>query len=72
MLQCRWSIPVLFLLAAGSCLGRDAAAFGGGEPVGFLSTLTGTYTHFLDDDLSVTMAYDLADDSNVPTSFLTG
>lgn len=42
------------------------------EPVNLLSGVTGAYTHFVDDDLSVTVNYDLQDDSAVPFSFVTG
>eukprot|EP00904_Undaria_pinnatifida_P013799 jgi/Undpi1/954/HiC_scaffold_10.g04418.m1 len=42
------------------------------EPLNLLSGVTGAYTHFVDDDLSVTVSYDLQDDSAVPLSFVTG
>lgn len=53
--------------AAGGGGGR-----GGADPLDFLSSITGAYTHFVDDDMSVTLSYDLHDDSNMPFSFLTG
>lgn len=51
-----------------------AKKHGGGadEALDFLSTVTGTFTKMLDDDLSLTVSYDLADDSRVPISFVTG
>lgn len=42
------------------------------EPLNLLSGVSGAYTHFVDDDLSVTVSYDLQDDSAVPFSFVTG
>lgn len=44
----------------------------GVEPLDLLSGLTGTYTHFVDDELSVSVSYDLQDDTKVPLSFITG
>ena len=37
-----------------------------------LSTVGGTYTKLLDDDLAFTVSYNLEDDSRVPLSFVTG
>lgn len=45
---------------------------GSGDPMDLLSSVSGTYTHFVDDDLSVTVSYDLRDDSSVPFSYVTG
>lgn len=42
------------------------------EPLNLLSGVSGAYTHFFDDDLSVTVNYDLQDESAVPFSFVTG
>lgn len=47
-------------------------AGGGVGPLDVLSGVTGTYTHLIDNDLAVTLSYDLQYDSFVPFSFLTG
>ncbi|CAM9818682.1 unnamed protein product [Ectocarpus sp. 13 AM-2016] len=69
-----WLRGVAVLLALLSCsttnAGRSTA--GSSDPMDLLSSVSGTYTHFVDDDLSVTVSYDLQDDSSIPFSYLTG
>lgn len=50
-------------------MGARKSGGGGGD---LLSGVSGTYTHFHDDDLFFTVAYDLQDDSSVPFSYVTG
>lgn len=69
MRQWRWRIAgLLALLPVGFASARKSAG-GGGD---FLSAVSGTYTHVLEEDLQVTIAYDLQDDSSVPFSYVTG
>lgn len=73
MIPWRWRIAALLaLLCAADVAGARKSAGGGGDPMDFLSGVSGTYTHLVDDDLSVTISYDLQDDSSVPFSFVTG
>ncbi|CAM9289153.1 unnamed protein product, partial [Scytosiphon promiscuus] len=72
MLPRRWKTAALlaFLVADPGRAGKPSGS--GSEPRDLLSGVSGTYTHFVDDDLSVTVSYDLQDDSSVPFSFVTG
>lgn len=73
-----WLLFFIFMMNCSSIVGGNKGAAAGGEgrggadPLDFLSSIKGAYTHFVDDDLSVTLSYDLHDDSNMPFSFLTG
>lgn len=71
----RWKLAVFMasICASFACANQAPPAAGGmSEPLNLLSGVTGAYTHFVDDDLSVTVSYDLQDDSAVPLSFVTG
>lgn len=76
MPQRRWRTAALLVMAtvylAGARKAPEAVGGGSGEVMDLLSSVRGTYTHFVDDDLSVTVSYDLQDDSRVPLSFVTG
>lgn len=61
---------LVFLVTHPGSAGKPSG--GGSEPLDLLSGVSGTYTHFVDDDLSVTVSYDLQDDSSVPFSYMTG
>lgn len=61
-----WFASLLTTIVAGA---KTDAGVG---PLEMLSGLTGTYTHVVDDDLAVTLSYDLQYDSFIPWSFLTG
>lgn len=66
----RWRIVTLLALVSADVVGaRESGGGGGGD---LLSGVSGTYTHFHDDDLFFTVAYDLQDDSSVPFSYVTG
>lgn len=68
----RWKVAALLAFLAADTGSAGKPNSGGGEPLDLLSGVSGTYTHFVDDDLSVTVSYDLQDDSSVPFSFVTG
>lgn len=70
MLRRWWESLIFVFISAALCCAKDNG--GGGEVLDILSTVTGTFTQMLDDDLSLTVNYDLADDSRVPISFVTG
>lgn len=76
MVPWRWRLAALLALMCDVSGARKSSAAvvggGGGEPLDFLSGVSGTYTHCVDDDLSVTISYDLQDDSTVPWSYVTG
>lgn len=67
----RWRIAALLALVSADVVGARKSGGGGGGG-DLLSGVSGTYTHFHDDDLSFTVAYDLQDDSSVPFSYVTG
>lgn len=76
-----WFLTLAFIMGRISCVSgakgsaAPAAPVGGRggktDPMDFLSSISGSYTHLVDEDLSVTLSYDLRDDSYMPLSFLT-
>lgn len=71
----RWQLAVAMasIFAALACANQAPSGAGAAsEPLNLLSGVSGAYTHVVDDDLSVTVSYDLQDDSAVPFSFVTG
>lgn len=73
MMPWRWRIAALLALVSADAVdARKSGGGGGGNGSDLLSSVSGTYTHFHDDDLSFTVAYDLQDDSSVPFSYITG
>ena len=65
----RWRIAALLALVCAEVVSAKKSGGGGGD---LFSGVSGTYTHFHDDDLFFTVAYDLQDDSSVPLSYVTG
>lgn len=72
MRQWRWRIAGLLAIFSVDIAGARKSGGGGGGGGDFLSAVSGTYTQVLDEDLQVTIAYDLQDDSSVPFSYVTG
>lgn len=62
---------LLFFVSANICFAKNNVERGG-DVLDILSSVKGSFTQTLDDDLSLTVSYDLADDSRVPISFVTG
>lgn len=67
----RWRLS-FFLASFSMATVRAKNAPSGVEPLDLLSGFAGTYTHFVDDELSVTVSYDLQDDTHAPLSYITG
>ncbi|CAB1097469.1 unnamed protein product [Ectocarpus sp. CCAP 1310/34] len=72
MVLWRWGVAGLLALLSCSTTNAGRSTAGSNDPMDLLSSVSGTYTHFVDDDLSVTVSYDLQDDSSIPFSYLTG
>lgn len=73
MMPWRWRMVALIALVSANIDVVAAGKSGGDGGAGdLLSGVSGTYTHFVDDDLFFTVAYDLQDDSSVPFSYITG
>lgn len=67
----RWLLSVCLEFLSMATVGAKSAP-SGVEPLDLLSGFAGTYTHFVDDELSVTVSYDLQDDTHAPLSYITG
>lgn len=66
------AVVLLALCLISPCGANKSPPTAGSDALDLLSGVSGTYTHFVEDDLSVSVSYDLRDDSQIPFSFVTG